>query len=130
MAGAVGLGKDESGEYLWRTTQAAWLGWQAARTQSAANMQPVARQKLEQMGATVHGVLVKNEAGAWAAVSDAGRVMWLDGFEGQASRTHEAEKEHAYSPDPDPTFQYRCGHEFPLQMDEEIPRKCPLCKSR
>lgn len=48
-------------------------------------LKPIARQKLEQMGATVHGVLVKNEAGAWAAVSEAGRVMWLDGFEGQAS---------------------------------------------
>ena len=47
----------------------------------------IAEKKLEQMGATVHGVLVKNEAGAWAAVSDAGRVMWLDGFEGRADET-------------------------------------------
>lgn len=41
----------------------------------------IAEKKLEQMGATVHGVLVKNEAGAWAAVSEGGRVMWLDDFE-------------------------------------------------
>lgn len=58
----------------------------------------IAEQKLEQMGATVHGVLVTNEAGAWAAVSEAGRVMWLDGFEGQASsaepcRFHDDDKE-------------------------------------
>lgn len=46
----------------------------------------IAEKKLEQMGATVHGVLVRNEAGAWAVVSEAGRVMWLDNFEGQAAR--------------------------------------------
>ncbi|WP_328187009.1 hypothetical protein [Marinobacter sp. OP 3.4] len=58
----------------------------------------IAEKKLEQMGATVHGVLAKNEAGAWAAVSEAGRVMWLDGFEGQSSsaepcRFHDDDKE-------------------------------------
>ncbi|MGP9834254.1 hypothetical protein [Marinobacter sp. NSM] len=46
-------------------------------------LKPIAQKKLDQMGATVHGVLVKNEAGAWAAVSEAGRVMWLDDFEDQ-----------------------------------------------
>ena len=45
----------------------------------------IAQKKLEQMGATVHGVLAKNEAGAWVAVSEAGRVMWLDNFEGRDS---------------------------------------------
>ncbi len=50
-------------------------------------LKPIAQKKLDQMAATVHGVLVKNEAGAWAAVSDAGRVMWLDGFEGRADET-------------------------------------------
>lgn len=45
----------------------------------------IAEKKLEQMGATVHGVLAKNEAGAWVAVSEFGRVMWLDNFEGQAA---------------------------------------------
>ena len=49
-------------------------------------LKPIAQKKLDQMGATVHGVLVKNQAGAWAAVSEAGRVMWLDGFEGQAAQ--------------------------------------------
>lgn len=49
-------------------------------------MTRIAEKKLEQMGATVHGVLAKNEVGRWVAVSEAGRVMWLDGFEGQASR--------------------------------------------
>lgn len=49
----------------------------------------IAQKKLDQMGATVHGVLVKNQAGAWAAVSEAGRVMWLDGFEGQTATDRE-----------------------------------------
>lgn len=57
----------------------------AARAQQP-NLSRIAQKKLDQMGATVHGVLVKNGAGAWVAVSDAGRVMWLDGFEGQAAR--------------------------------------------
>lgn len=62
---------------------------QAIRSQQP-NLSSIAQKKLDQMGATVHGVLVKNEAGAWAAVSDAGRVMWLDGFEGQAARAQQA----------------------------------------
>ncbi|MDY6797933.1 MAG: DUF551 domain-containing protein [Pseudomonadota bacterium] len=49
----------------------------------------IAQKKLDQMGATVHGVLVKNQAGAWAAVSESGRVMWLDGFEGQTATDRE-----------------------------------------
>lgn len=48
-------------------------------------LKPIAEKKLEQMGATVHGVLVKDEAGAWAAVSEGGRVMRLDDFEGQSA---------------------------------------------
>lgn len=55
------------------------------------SLSSIAQKKLDQMGATVHGVLVKNEAGAWATVSDAGRVMWLDGFEGQAARAQGGE---------------------------------------
>lgn len=61
--------------------------WEAARAESS-NLSGIAQQKLDQMGGTVHGVLVKNEAGAWAAVSDEGRVMWLDDFEGQPDRAH------------------------------------------
>lgn len=67
-------------ELFWRAAQ------KAARTQGVtAPMKRIAEKKLDQMGATVHGVLVRNEAGAWAAVSEAGRVMWLHNFEGQDS---------------------------------------------
>ncbi len=72
------------GEYESNSTQALWDIWQAARAQQP-NLSRIAKKKIDQVGATIHGVLVKNEAGAWAAVSDAGRVMWLDGFEGQAN---------------------------------------------
>lgn len=64
--------------------------WQAARAQGVtAPMTRIAEKKLEQMGATVQGVLAKNESGAWVAVSEAGRVMWLDNFEGQAATNRE-----------------------------------------
>lgn len=49
----------------------------------------IARTKIEQMGGTPCGVLVCNEAGALACVSEHGRVTWLDGFEGQASSAHQ-----------------------------------------
>lgn len=45
------------------------------------NLKPIAESKVRQLGGDVCGVLVKNEAGAWAAVSEGGRVMWLDDFE-------------------------------------------------
>ncbi|MCK7542921.1 hypothetical protein MLC59_01890 [Marinobacter bryozoorum] len=48
-------------------------------------LKPIAESKIRQLGGDVCGVLVRNEAGAWVAVSEGGRVMWLDGFEGQAS---------------------------------------------
>jgi hypothetical protein len=46
-------------------------------------LKPIAESKVRQLGGDVCGVLVRNEAGAWAAVSEGGRVMWLDDFEGQ-----------------------------------------------
>lgn len=48
-------------------------------------LKPIAESKVRQLGGDVCGVLVRNEAGAWAAVSEGGRVMWLDDFEGQPS---------------------------------------------
>jgi len=42
------------------------------------NLSRAAQKRLDDMGATAQGVLVTNQAGAWAAVSDTGRVMWLD----------------------------------------------------
>lgn len=44
----------------------------------AHELTQVAKSKIKQMGGTVCGVLVRNEAGALAAVSDLGRVTWLD----------------------------------------------------
>jgi len=41
-------------------------------------MLPIAQRKIEQMGGEVMGVVVRNEAGALAAVTDMGRVTWLD----------------------------------------------------
>ena len=41
-------------------------------------MLPIAQRKIEQMGGEVMGVVVRNEAGALAAVTDLGRVTWLD----------------------------------------------------
>ena len=46
-------------------------------------LKPIAESKVRQLGGDVCGVLVRNEAGAWAAVSEGGRVVWLDDFEGQ-----------------------------------------------
>lgn len=42
------------------------------------DMQKDAERKIKQMAGTPCGVLVRNEAGALAAVSDMGRVTWLD----------------------------------------------------
>src|SRR5690554_2648497 len=50
-------------------------------------LKPIAESKVRQLGGDVCGVLVRNEAGAWAAVSEGGRVMWLDDFEGRADET-------------------------------------------
>jgi len=41
-------------------------------------LSPLAKRKIEQMGGEVMGVVVRNEAGALAAVTDLGRVTWLD----------------------------------------------------
>lgn len=65
--------------------QAQCLVIDAMKQAGAQDMRPIALKKLSQMGATVHGVLAKNEAGRWVAVSEAGRVMWLDNFEGRDS---------------------------------------------
>lgn len=43
-------------------------------------MSRIALRKIEQMGGTPCGLLVRNEAGALAAVSDMGRVIWLDDY--------------------------------------------------
>ena len=56
-----------------------------ARSTVGPNLKPIAESKVRQLGGDVCGVLVRNEAGAWAAVSEGGRVMWLDDFEGQPS---------------------------------------------
>src|SRR5690606_39230473 len=56
----------------------------------AVNLKPIAESKVRQLGGDVCGVLVRNEAGAWAAVSEGGRVMWLDDFEGRADETRAA----------------------------------------
>jgi len=39
---------------------------------------PIAEKKIRQMGGEAMGVVVRNEAGALAAVTDMGRVTWLD----------------------------------------------------
>lgn len=46
--------------------------------EQAPDMSRIALKKVEQMGGTPCGLLVRNEAGALAAVSDMGRVTWLD----------------------------------------------------
>lgn len=76
--------KIEDGRAAFHLWQDEYEALQSAMATNAGGLSTIAQSKLEQMGATVHGVLVKNEAGAWAAVSDAGRVMWLDDFEGEA----------------------------------------------
>ncbi|MFT7338159.1 MAG: hypothetical protein ACI92B_001488 [Marinobacter maritimus] len=61
-------------------TKEMWDGvkaWQAARAK-APDMTHFAEKKISEMGGTPCGLLVRNEAGALAAVSDLGRVTWLD----------------------------------------------------
>ena len=53
-------------------------------------LKQIAESKVRQLGGTVCGVLVRNEAGALATVSEHGRVTWLDDFEGQAARANQA----------------------------------------
>ena len=80
--------RNKAGDYKFVGASAAWETWQrawAARKDHVAeagkmapNMLPIAQRKIEQMGGEVMGVVVRNEAGALAAVTDMGRVTWLD----------------------------------------------------
>ncbi|KMQ75258.1 hypothetical protein [Marinobacter subterrani] len=75
--------KDEEGRAIFRLWQDEYEALQSAMASAGGGLSSIAQKKLEQMGATVHGVLVKNEAGAWAAVSDLGRVTWLESDKGE-----------------------------------------------
>ncbi|MCD1628294.1 hypothetical protein [Marinobacter shengliensis] len=68
---------------------------EAARAQSVTvPMTRIAEKKIEQLGGDVCGVLVRNEAGAYAAVDKHGRVMWLDSWgEGQVEPAGVSERE-------------------------------------
>lgn len=72
--------RDANGLYLQPGLQKSWrdfyAGYQSA-SESAPWLSQIAKSKIDQMGGTVCGVLVRNEAGALAAVSDMGRVTWL-----------------------------------------------------
>ena len=45
-------------------------------------LKPIAESKVRQLGGDVCGVLVRNEAGAYAAVDEHGRVQWLQSGQG------------------------------------------------
>lgn len=83
-------------------------------------LKPIAESKVRQLGGDVCGVLVRNEAGAWAAVSEGGRVMWLDDFEGQPSSAQGGQGAEVVA-----KVDHGCNREIRWLMSEDELEKLP-----